>query len=585
MRKKLIEFDNAKEKMALGANKLARAVSCTLGPKGRNVVLYLEDGRMHTTKDGVTVALFTKFFDQIEDAGATFLQDASKKTVHQSGDGTTTCTLVANALIQQGVTYLKDKMHSAVEYTDGIQKASRNLIEELVQESIEINGDLDMIENVARISANNDAELGKIIREAIEAVGLDSIIQADDSGDNTTSVKVVDGMEFQNGFKHPYYINDHKGRCVFDDKSDKVKVIIIDNDLTTLKQVIMMMKHIGENNLKAVIVCNQMIGEADSVALVNVQNNGLKVCVVNAPGMGDRRRAYLRDLGIFTGATVIGDETGTEIENFKPEWMGTCEKFVADAKTSRFIMGGNVPDVVQGDIDSLKLKMVKPGPESSMEARANYTRQKQEVKDLYEKKKLITNEIGSIETQIGNTTDAFAIKKHKERIQRLKGKAAIILVGAQTTQELRQKKDRVDDAIKATQASVEEGIVPGGGVSFYNAMKRVTLNDPYAGDETPEQIGYYAFLDVMSEVLIKICENSGYDVASTIAKMEARKDMQFGLNAKSGEFCNLIDAGIINPTKVDRVAIENATSSACTMLLSECVIYPDPEAFEEVPQQ
>jgi chaperonin GroEL len=586
MRKKLIEFDNPKEIMAQGAAEVARAVGCTLGPKGRNVVLYLEDGRQHTTKDGVTVALFIKFKNPVKDSGAAFVQDAAKKTVWQSGDGTTTCTILANEILQDGVKFLKDKMHLAVDYVEGVQAASRNIVEELNQQAIPINGDFNLIEQVARISANNDDEMGKMIREAIEQVGMHSIIQADDSGDNKTYVKVVDGMEIQNGFKHPYYANDHRGRCVFEDRDESVKVIVIDDDLSTLKQVAMMFKYIGEKKLKAVIVCNEMIGEADSTALVNAERNNLNICVVNAPGMGDRRRAYLRDLAAFTGATMISTDTGTEVQNFNPEWMGTCEEFIADDKTSRFLMGGAVPEIVDKQIKEFKQQNSLALNVKDM-ADPEVIKVKDKLKKLYVKKKSIQLMVDTIETKISNTTDEFAIKKYKERIQRLRGKAAIIMVGAQTTQELRQKKDRVDDAIKATQASVEEGIVPGGGISFYNARLRVieASNEIGGISNDAKTVGYENCLNSMIKVISLICVNAGADVKKVLETLDHRKGEQEGYNAKDGTFCNLITAGIINPKKVDRVAVENAVSAACTMLLTECVVYPDPDEMMEMPQQ
>lgn len=534
MKNKIIEFDDSRAKMRAGVSELNRAVASTLGPKGRNVVLYFDGKNMSTTKDGVTVSRFIRFSDPIKDAAAKFLQDAAVRTVFEAGDGTTTATILTASIFEAGAQFLEGKNYLMRQFNEGVNAAVENAINELVNESEQLDGDFNLIEQVARISANNDVEMGQLIRSAMEQVGVSGTIQVADSTTNKSHVKVVDGMEVQSGFLDYSFINTSKKAAnEMGDDDNPVHVFIVDDEISTIKQITPMLQYVLNSNINAVLVVNELVGEAEAMVRVNREKNNLQLCVVRAPGAGERRRAYSRDLAVYTGASVIGQDTGTEVENFVPEMGGLCRRFVATSKTSRFIEGAGSNE----DVEEL---------------------------------------ISSIQAEIENTKDEFAISKHKQRIQRLRGKAAVLMLGAKTEQEFGQLKDRVDDAVKATQASIEEGIVPGGGTTYLKIAERLKI-DTMSGLSEAWNAGYNAVVNALRQPFIQIVRNAGEDYQEVMRRIASHPHKNMGYDAVTGNICDLREKGIINATKVERVALINAASSATLMLSTECIIYPDPE--------
>ena len=532
MNNKIINFD-AQERMLEGVQELARAVTSTLGPKGRNVTLYDPQFGQHPTKDGVTVARSIRFSDQIKDAGAKYIQDAANKTVYLAGDGTTTSTLLGYLIMSHGMNALKSGS-SPVEVNEGIEYGVKRVVESLNHASIRVNGDMDMIEKVAAISSNNDAELGRIIRQAVEEVGEDGVIYAGDHDSNETKLEIIHGQEIPSGIIMQELVNTPRGTCEYDD----CYICVVDDDVATIKEIAPLIKLSNNEKVNVLLFAHEVVGEARSAVLVNNQKGLTNICFVNIPGLGEIRRTFLRDISLFTGATIFGEDFGRDIaqlDHENPVELGRATKIISSPKTTLLVGGA-------GD-------------------RAETEKEIEIVKTRWEENK--HNEQANL--------------LYRERLQRLRAKAAVILVGEVTEQALRAKRDRVDDAIKATKASIEEGIVVGGGLSYLRCMADVV---PPENAKDGFKKGVEVVRRSLTGVMAKILENAGEKVE--ILDTILRNKCAMGYDAKSGKFVDMLEAGIINPAKVDRVAIENAASAAMMMLITECVIYPDPATYKPV---
>lgn len=538
-----ISFD-AQDLILFGARQSAHAVASTLGPKGRNVILKIDD-RMHTTKDGVTVARFIKLEDPRHAIGSTFVLEAANRTVRDAGDGTTTASLLTYKLMKHGLEAIKSGVNP-VFLVQGMREAVGIAVEEIQLISQPLDDDYDLIEKVATISANNDPELGKMITQAMREVGREGMIQAGEHDKPETELVVTNGFAYDQGYASPLYINKpQRAECFFE---GDVKVVIVDDDISTHRQVMNLFQYFGSTDTPFVMVCNSLVGEARDLFDINVRENGLRGCYVEAVGAGDRRTDYLIDMACFLGGGVWGRNHGHSLESFDvadPEAMamlGSCNSFVAAFRDTRFVL-----DVVEAE--------------------------------------RIEERVTTIEALQRGTADEFAITKYGQRIARLRGKAAKIMVGASTAQELGAKKDQLDDAIKATKASVESGIVPGGGTSFLKAIdklvnnKKGLLEGPQIVKESDKAVasGYQVVIDVLPCVLSKICDNGGIDAEGVIRELEITRGKSMGYDAKQDQVVNMIDAGIVNPTKVDVSALRNAVSAAAMFLLTSAVIYNTPE--------
>ena len=530
---KNITFDTeGRDALKKGVDALANAVKVTLGPKGRNVVIDKKFGGPSITKDGVTVAKEIELEESIENMGAQMVKEVASNTNDLAGDGTTTATVLAQAIITSG---LKNVAAGAnpMDVKRGIDKAVRSIIKEIKKQSQEIGNSYDKIEQVASISANNDNIIGSLIAEAMKKVKTEGVITVEEAKGTETNVEVVEGMQFDRGYLSPYFITD----------ADKMEanlenpyVLIYDKKISAMKDLLPILEQTAKGGRPLMIIAEDVDGEALSTLVVNKIRGALKVAAVKAPGFGDRRKEMLEDIAILTGATVVSEERGFQLENTTIEMLGSAEKIAID-KDNTTIVNGN-------------------GDKNSIEARVN-----------------------QIKAQIETTTSDYDKEKMQERLAKLSGGVAVLYVGAPTEVEMKEKKDRVDDALSATKAAVEEGIVPGGGVAIVRAAE--TLNN-LKGDNEDEQTGINIIKRAVEEPLRQIVENAGMEGSVIVAKvLEGKAD--FGFNAKTEKFESLYKAGVIDPAKVVRVAIENASSVAGMLLTTECVISDIPEDTPPMP--
>ena len=507
--------------MKNGADALANAVKVTLGPKGRNVVIDKKFGAPQVTKDGVTVAKEIELEDRFENMGAQMVKEVASKTNDQAGDGTTTATVLAQAIINVG---LKNVTAGAnpMDLKRGIDKAVAAVVADLKARSQEVGDDYSKIEQVGTVSANNDAYIGKLIADAMAKVKKDGVITVEEAKGTETEVKVVEGMQFDRGYISPYFMtNGDKMEAELDDAC----VFLTDKKITTMKDLLPILEPIAREGKSLLIIAEDVEGEALSSLVVNRLRGTLKVAAVKAPGFGDRRKEMLQDIAVLTGATVISEERGFTLEGATPEMLGKAEK------VNTTIVGG-------------------AGDKAEIKERADLIRKQIEItKSDYDREKL------------------------QERLGKLAGGVAVLYVGATTEVVMKEKKDRVEDALNATRAAVEEGYLPGGGVAYIRAVEALKS---LKGDNEDETTGIHIVAKAIEEPLRQIVANAGVEASVIVNKIREGKD-DFGYNARTDEFTNLYEAGVIDPTKVARVALENAASVAGMFLTTECGIVDIPE--------
>lgn len=530
---KEIKFDvDVRSKMKEGADALADAVKVTLGPKGRNVVIDKKFGAPQVTKDGVTVAKEIELADRYANMGAQMVKEVASKTNEQAGDGTTTATVLAQAIINVG---LKNVTAGAnpMDLKRGIDKAVAAVVAELKKNSKKVGTDYSKVEQVGTISANNDAAIGKLIADAMSKVKGDGVITVEEAKGTETEVKVVEGMQFDRGYISPYFMTDSdKMEAVLDNAS----VLITDKKVSSMKDLMPILEPIARDGRALLIIAEDVDGEALTTLVVNKLRGTLKVAAVKAPGFGDRRKEMLQDIATLTGAIVVSEERGFTFENTTPDMLGKAEK-ITITKDNTTIVGG------AGDKDA------------------------------------IADRVAQIRKQIENTTSDYDKEKLQERLGKLAGGVAVLYVGAGSEIEMKEKKDRVEDALNATRAAVEEGYLPGGGVSYIRAAEALKN---LKGENDDETTGIHIIARAIEEPLRQIAQNAGVDGSVIIQKIRENKG-DFGYNARTDEYVNMLEAGVIDPTKVARVALENAASVAGMFLTTECGIVDIPEKEPAAP--
>ncbi|HET7109751.1 MAG TPA: chaperonin GroEL [Gemmatimonadales bacterium] len=518
--KELLFDTDARAKLKKGVDALAEAVKVTLGPKGRNVVIDKKFGSPTITKDGVTVAKEVELADPIENMGAQMVKEVATKTSDLAGDGTTTATVLAQAIYREG---LKNVTAGAnpMELKRGIDKAVEAIIEELKAVSTPTPGKKE-IAQVGTISANNDSEIGKLIAEAMEKVGKDGVITVEEAKGLETTLETVDGMQFDRGYLSPYFVTDpEKMEAVLDDGY----ILIHDKKISAMKDLLPVLEKVAQTGKPLLLIAEDVEGEALATLVVNKLRGTLKVAAVKAPGFGDRRKEMLRDIAILTGGQVISEEVGFKLENATLNDLGRAKRIVIDKDNSTLVDG--------------------KGKEGEIEGR-----------------------IGEIRAAIDKSTSDYDREKLQERLAKLSGGVAVIDVGAATETEMKEKKARVEDALHATRAAVEEGIVPGGGVALIRAQKAL---DKIRGS-ADEKIGVEIVRKAIEEPIRAIASNAGVEGSIVLAKVKESKDKNFGYNAATDSYEDLVKAGVIDPTKVTRTALQNAASIAGLLLTTECVV-------------
>ncbi|MBL6667373.1 MAG: chaperonin GroEL [Crocinitomicaceae bacterium] len=522
-----IFFDvEAREKLKKGVDALANAVKVTLGPKGRYVVIGKKFGAPHITKDGVTVAKEIELEDEVENMGAQMVKEVASKTADIAGDGTTTATVLAQAIINAG---LKNVAAGAnpMDLKRGIDKAVSDVVKNLRKLSKEIGSDNSKIEQIATISANNDEAIGALIAKAMQDVGKDGVITVEEAKGIETEVVTVEGMQFDRGYLSPYFVTNTEKMIT---EMENPMILICEKKISSMKELLPILEPVAQSSKGLIIIAEDVDGEALGTLVVNRIRGSLKVAAVKAPGFGDRRKAMLEDIAILTGGQVISEERGMTLENTTIDMLGTAEKVEIDKDNTTIVNGKG-------------------------------------------KKADITARVGQIKAQIEATTSDYDKEKLQERLAKLSGGVAVLYVGAPTEVEMKEKKDRVDDALAATRAAVEEGIVAGGGVALLRAIE--TLDKIKTVNED-EMTGVAIVKRAAEEPLRQIIANAGQEGAVIVQEVKAGKD-DFGYNARTEKFENLVKAGVVDPTKVTRIAVENAASIAAMLLTTECVIADQPE--------
>tara|TARA_B100001115_G_scaffold184685_1_gene188223 strand:- start:195 stop:1838 length:1644 start_codon:yes stop_codon:yes gene_type:complete len=519
---KEIKFNlQARDGLKRGVDALANAVKVTLGPKGRNVIIEKSFGAPHVTKDGVTVAKEIELEDKVENIGAQMVKEVASKTADVAGDGTTTATVLAQAIFNQG---LKNVTAGAapMDLKRGIDKAVTAVIENLRTQSQAV-GDSDAkIEQVAAISANNDSAIGKLIAEAMGKVKKEGVITVEEAKGTETYVEVVEGMQFDRGYLSPYFVTDSE-KMVAD--LDSPLILIYDKKISNMKELLPILEPAAQSGRPLLIIAEDVESEALATLVVNKIRGSLKIAAVKAPGFGDRRKAMLEDIAILTGGTVISEERGFKLENATMDMLGSAEKVSIDKDNTTIVNGAGEASDIAGRVNQIK-------------------------------------------AQIETTTSDYDKEKLQERLAKLAGGVAVLYVGAASEVEMKEKKDRVDDALAATRAAIEEGIVPGGGVALVRAAKAL---ENLKGDNEDETTGIRIVHRAIEEPLRMIAYNAGQEASVIINKVQEGKD-DFGYNAKTEAFGNMYEQGIIDPTKVTRVALENAASVAGMLLITEATI-------------
>ncbi len=530
MAKMIIYDSDARDKIKKGVDKLANAVKVTLGPKGRNVVIDKKFGSPTVTKDGVTVAKEIELEDPYENMGAQMVKEVASKTSDVAGDGTTTATVLAQAMYREG---LKNVTAGAnpMALKRGIEQATAAVVAEIVKMSREVSGK-EEIAHVGSVSANNDPAIGNLIADAMEKVGKDGVITVEEAKSTETTLDVVEGMQFDRGYLSPYFVtNPDNMEAVLED----ALVLIYDKKISTMKDLLPILEKVAQMGKPMLVIAEDIEGEALATLVVNKLRGTLKICGVKAPGFGDRRKAMLEDIATLTGGKVISEELGFKLENTVPSDLGKVKRVNVDKDNTTLVEGGGKTEDIKGRINQIK-------------------------------------------KQIEETTSDYDGEKLQERLAKLAGGVAVINVGAATETEMKEKKARVEDALHATRAAVEEGIIPGGGVVYLRAGKAL-VNLEQKGDEA---IGAVIVRKALEEPIRQICENAGAE-GSIVVNNVRDKEVNYGFNAETGEYGDMIKMGVIDPTKVSRTALENAASIAALLLTTEALVADKPEKKEQMP--
>ena len=530
---KEIKFEvDVRSKMKSGADALANAVKVTLGPKGRNVVIEKKFGAPQVTKDGVTVAKEVELEDRFENMGAQMVKEVASKTNEQAGDGTTTATVLAQAIINVGIKNVTAGANP-MDLKRGIDKAVASVVDNLKKQSQQVGDDYSKVEQVGTVSANNDNYIGKLIADAMAKVGKDGVITVEEAKGTETEVKVVEGMQFDRGYISPYFMtNGDKMEAELSNPS----ILITDKKISSMKDLLPILEPIAREGRELLIIAADVDGEALTTLVVNKLRGALKIAAVKAPGFGDRRKEMLQDIATLTGAVVVSEERGFTLENTTPDMLGKAEKVTITKENTTIVGGAGAKDAIAERVESIK-------------------------------------------KQIETSTSDYDKEKLKERLGKLGGGVAVLYVGATTEVEMKEKKDRVEDALNATRAAVEEGYLPGGGVAYIRAAAAL---EGMKGDNDDETTGIHIVAKAIEEPLRQIAVNAGVDGAVIIQKIKEGKG-DFGYNARTGEYVKMFEAGVIDPTKVSRVALENAASVAGMFLTTECGIVDIPEPAPAAP--
>jgi chaperonin GroEL len=519
MAKQIVTGENSRQSILRGVNALADAVKITLGPKGRNAVIEKKFGAPVITKDGVTVAKEIELKDPLENMGAQMVREVASKTSDVAGDGTTTATVLAQAIFREGVRTVAAGA-SPMALKRGIERAVEVAVDEVKKFHRDVKG--DMIAQVGTISANNDKQIGSIIAEAMKKVGKDGVITVEESKTMETTLEVVEGMQFDRGYLSPYFVTDpERMECALED----VRILIHEKKISSMKDLLPLLEQIAKMGKPLLIIAEDVEGEALATLVVNKLRGTLQCCAVKAPGFGDRRKAMLEDIAILTGGKAITEDLGIKLENVKIEDLGRAKKVTVDKDNTTIVEGAGKAAEIEGRVKQIR-------------------------------------------TQIDDTTSDYDREKLQERLAKLVGGVAVIKVGAATETELKEKKARVEDAMHATRAAVEEGIVPGGGVALVRcipALEKLKLGED-------EAIGVNIVKRALEEPMRQIALNAGHEGAVIVARVRESKDDNFGFNADNGEFGDLVKAGVIDPAKVTRLALQNAASIAGLMLTTEALV-------------
>ena len=517
--KQIVTGEHSRQSILRGVNLLADAVKITLGPKGRNAVIEKKFGAPVITKDGVTVAKEIELKDSLENMGAQMVREVASKTSDVAGDGTTTATVLAQAIFREGVKTVAAGA-SPMALKRGIEKAVEVAVEEVKKLHKDVKG--EMIAQVGTISANNDKQIGGIIAEAMKKVGKDGVITVEESKTMETQLEVVEGMQFDRGYLSPYFVTDpERMECVLED----ARILIHEKKISSMKDLLPLLENIAKVGKPLLVIAEEVEGEALATLVVNKLRGTLQCCAVKAPGFGDRRKAMLEDIAILTGGKAITEDLGIKLENVKMEDLGSAKKVTIDKDNTTIVEGAGKRSAIEGRVKQIR-------------------------------------------TQVEETTSDYDKEKLQERLAKLVGGVAVIKVGAATETELKEKKARVEDAMHATSAAVEEGIVPGGGVALLRcipALEKLKVEDD-------EEIGVNIVKRALEEPLRQIAQNAGVEGAIVVGRIRESKDEHFGYNAETGEYGDLVKMGVIDPAKVTRLALQNAASVSALMLTTEALV-------------
>ncbi|HDR88514.1 MAG TPA: chaperonin GroEL [Bacteroidetes bacterium] len=524
---KEIKFNiEARDRLKSGVDQLAEAVKVTLGPKGRNVIIEKKFGAPQVSKDGVTVAKEIELEDKFENMGAQMVKEVASKTADDAGDGTTTATLLAQSMVDVGIKNVTAGANP-MDLKRGIDKAVAKVVSRLREMSHTIGDDTEKIEQVATISANNDSSIGKLISEAMTKVKKEGVITVEEAKGTETTVEVVEGMQFDRGYISPYFITDtEKMEAVLEDPY----ILLHDKKISTMKDLLPILESVSQAGRPLLIIAEDVDGEALATLVVNKLRGALKIAAVKAPGFGDRRKEMLEDIAVLTGGTVISEEKGLRLENTTMDMLGNAEKVTVDKENTTIVNGAGEPDLIKA-------------------------------------------RVGQIKKQIEATTSDYDKEKLQERLAKLAGGVAVLYVGAASEVEMKERKDRVDDALSATRAAVEEGIIPGGGVAY---LRTIPDLDQIETENEDERTGVEIVKRALEEPIRQIAENAGVDGSIVVMKVKEGKD-DFGYNAHTDVYEPLYKSGVIDPTKVARIALENAASIAGMLLTTECALVEEEE--------
>ena len=531
---KVINYgDDSRKKLIKGINQLADAVVTTLGPNGRNVVIQQDQGVPQSTKDGVTVAKSIELEDQVENVGAQMLKQAAIKTADQAGDGTTTSTLLAREIVNAASRY-SDKGHNIVEIKRGMDKCVKAHVDFLRELSQDISSE-DQLRQVATISANNDEEIGELIATSMEKVGRDGVVTIEESRTGETYLETVEGLQFDRGFKSPYFVTDN------DTMSSQLKdtaILFYNGRITTVKDLLPLLENLSSQAKSLLIIAEDIDGEALATLIVNKMRGTLNVCAVKAPDFGERRTLLMQDMAILTGGQVIDKDKGMKLDKFNLDWLGECRTATVTKETTTIVDGAGEEDAIQNLCESLQ-------------------------------------------RQIENSSSPFETEQLQKRLAKMTGGVAVVHVGGNTETEMSEKKDRVDDALQATQAAIQEGIIPGGGV----ALLRSSINASCEVTNDDQQLGCDIMCAALRKPFQQILTNAGVENVHQIEfTTTSSENHNIGYNLKNGKYEDFLKAGIIDPTKVTRCALENAASIAGTILLTECTVVNKPSEKSDEPQ-